>query len=284
MPGHLWTVSAPRLVLLPVPGSPFGTVGWPRVRWVKGRGFWLPAASPACSCRNATVSARGARSIGPPLLHDLPAHPANLSRILRTPAKAVAVSGRRLVVVLISLLVCAPGCTPPHHRDRLALPILRPAATPPAQSTSAPAEFCRVELPATWRSALATGHLTHQPGEALVVQAIGPDGRSVFGDSYVNGVRSVVWLRDGGRQRTVVMRFRDDTFQLSGVDFDGRWLVFSVWDQPILDTAWTMYAWDSATGGPVRTLRRSTVPGPYAYPVVISGKAFWAQAVNSQHS
>jgi hypothetical protein len=103
-------------------------------------------------------------------------------------------------------------------------------------------------------------------------------------DSYLNGIRKLLWLRDGGRQRTTVTTLPDDTHQVTGADFDGRWLTFSVSDEPILDSPWTMYGWDSTTRGPVRTLARSTVPGPYAYPVVVSGKAFWAQAVNDHES
>ena len=193
--------------------------------------------------------------------------------------------------MLVGLVVCASGCTPPtQHRAPSALPASRPATASPAGVPSAAnptadvaTEFCRVDLPGTWRTALAAGHLGHKPGEAAVPQAVAPDGRSVFVDSYVDGVRALVWLRPGG-QRTTVMRLPDDVHQVTGADFDGRWLAFSVSDEPILDSSWTMYAWDSANGGPARRLGRATVPGPYAYPVVVSGRAFWAQAVNDHES
>lgn len=196
--------------------------------------------------------------------------------------------GRRVAVALTALALCVAGCAPAH--SRAASPasgrpsVASPGPGPSSPGPSAPAEFCRVDLPAAWRSALAAGHLAHGPAEAAVPQAVAPDGRSVFVDSYVDGVRAVVWLRDGGQHRQTVMRLANDVQQVIGADFDGRWLVFSVSDEPILDSPWTLYAWDSATGGPVRRLGRATVPGPFAYPVAVSGKAFWTTAVDDHRS
>src|SRR5262249_42681368 len=98
-------------------------------------------------------------------------------------------------------------------------------------------------------------------------------------DSTMPGLRALVWMR--GTQRTTVLRLPDDTHQVFGAQFDGRWLVFSVLDQPNLDSTWTMYAWDSSAGGTPRQLARSSVHAPYAYPLVLAGQAFWTVAVSA---
>jgi hypothetical protein len=188
---------------------------------------------------------------------------------------------RRLLFCVVALVAGLPGCSsaPPGPAPSSPAPSTS-TASPGPTATAAARDFCLVALPTAWRTALSNGRIAHAADESLVIDAVAEDGSSVFGDSYRGGVREVVWLR--GDRRSAVMRLPDPDQQVFGVAFDGRWLVFSVWDRPELNTPWTMYAWDSSTGGRPRQLGRATVPGPYPYPIVYNGRAFWTLPVGAQ--
>jgi hypothetical protein len=190
-----------------------------------------------------------------------------------------------LLIGLVAVGMSAAGCSSPQAAPPVAISSApaTPSATTAAGQRLATGGFCLVDLPAPWKQALVSGLIKHQPGESLIVKAVAPDG-SLFADSFLDGSRSMVWLHHVGAERRMVMRLSNPEQQVFGAAFDGRWLVFSVFDQPILDSLWTMYAWDSSAGGNVRTISRSVRPGPFPYPSIYDGKAFWSQAVTAERS
>jgi hypothetical protein len=182
-----------------------------------------------------------------------------------------------LLGILLGTLGCGAGGRPGARASQ-------PADTPPPSASAAAPDFCKVELPASWQQALTAGRISHQPGEAMSADAIATDGGGLFADSYLSGVRQLVWLRDRGTTRTVVLRFAKADHQVLGAAYDGRWLVFAVVEGPLLSSPWTMYAWDSATGGTPRALVHSTVPAPYPHPVLYRGVAYWTEPVSAQRT
>jgi hypothetical protein len=176
-------------------------------------------------------------------------------------------------VLCLVLIAGLSGCS-------AAPPGPAPSGSPSSAVTGSPVpvpdEFCAVALPQAWQDALSRGRIPHATDESLVVRAVSDDGSSLFADSYRAGKREMVWLREG--QRTTVMRLSDPVQQVFGAAFDGRWLVFSIWDEPELNTPWTMYAWDSTASTVPRALGRATGPGVYPYPAVYNGRTFWTLA------
>jgi hypothetical protein len=81
-----------------------------------------------------------------------------------------------------------------------------------------------------------------------------------------------------------VVALPDVEQQIFAAAFDGRWLVFSVWDHPDLQTSWTMYAWDSTAAAPPRALGRAEAEGVFPYPLVDNGRAFWTLAGQAHHN
>lgn len=160
--------------------------------------------------------------------------------------------------------------------------VLPGAATPPTTDagTSSGAGFCRVGLPAPWQAALKAGMLPHAAGESLIVRGVSPDGSRVVADSTVGGNRALELLTDQGRHRSMVATLPSATVQVFGVSFDGRWLAYTTMDVPTLASPWTLYLWDATHPTlPPRQLARSTIPGPYPYPLVLAGRVFWTQAI-----
>jgi hypothetical protein len=162
-----------------------------------------------------------------------------------------------------------------------------PSASPaPPVDTAVPdaapaANFCSVPQPARWRRALHGDRLAQRAGETLVVHAVGGDGGTAVVDDRTGDGRSVVFWRDG--RRTRILRLgHPDTDQLYGAAFDGRYLVFSVSHNPNDLSAWTLYGWDSVTGGAPQRLADNAVdsaghpvPSPLLYPVIAAGVAAW---------
>ncbi|XIE78111.1 hypothetical protein AB6O49_07750 [Streptomyces sp. SBR177] len=80
-----------------------------------------------------------------------------------------------------------------------------------------------------------------------------------------------------GAPRTL-LRFADPVeHQLLAADHDGRrWAAFAVLEGRTLDSPWSLYVWDAATGR-TRRLARADRPGPLPRPVVRDGTVVWAQ-------
>lgn len=194
---------------------------------------------------------------------------------------AAAGSAKARALCLLAVLLTTPGCA---STGRGGPDAGRAASTPASSASAAQPDFCRVELPVSWQTALTAGRVPHQPGEALAVQAVAADASSLFADSYLSGVRQLVWLRERGTKRTPVLRFTSPDQQVFGAAYDGRWLVFALLDGAVTASPWTMYAWDSTATDPPRALVHSTVPAPYPVPVLYQGVTFWTQPVDGQRS
>lgn len=203
------------------------------------------------------------------------------------PGRAAALAAG---LALTSLL--AAGCG--HGTDPAAGPasgspsaIPSPSPTGSATAGQAPAaNFCQVGLPAQWQQALGSGRLGQAAGSAVVVHAVGPDGRSAVVERDTAAGREVDWVTGtasgGGSVRTVMRLAHPATDQLFGAATDGRYLVFSVSHDPSSTSTWTLYSWDSRAGGAPRQLAANAtdasgqpVNGPMLYPVVHDGVAFW---------
>lgn len=190
---------------------------------------------------------------------------------------AVATSGRAVGLSLAGVLLAGAlaSCTASHGDPA---PI-RTSSSPAPRASAA--NFCRVPLPDSWQHRLVAGKLSQRDGEELTVHAVGTDGRTAVADSRIGDVRTVLFIRNGTR-RPVMTLANPDRDQLFGAAFDGRYLVFSVSHDPSNLSKWTLYAWDSATGGRPRVLARNAtgpdghpVTSPMLYPVVAAGHAAW---------
>jgi hypothetical protein len=151
-----------------------------------------------------------------------------------------------------------------------------------------------VALPDGWSDALADGRVPVPEGERAVLTEVGPGaGWAVLQSSGPGdgGERRSVVLREGDEPRRV-MRLADPVeHQLGSADFDGRWLVFDVVEGRQLESPWTLYAWDAASGRREPVARaevagdgQSAVPGPFVQAVVRSGRLFWAQGTGGGKS
>ncbi|MGA8117095.1 MAG: hypothetical protein WCA46_25960, partial [Actinocatenispora sp.] len=207
----------------------------------------------------------------------------------RTARPARIVAGLATAVGLVATAGLVACTSSDHLGDRPATypsgavpsPQRRPATRPAVPAT----DFCRVGLPESWQTHLAGGSLDQRAGETLTVHAVGRDGRTVVVDARTAGGRTVLFVRDGHR-RSVLRLARAGTDQLLGAGYDGRHLVFSVSHDPADLSDWTLYAWDSRSSAPPRTLATNAtdeqgrpVPGPMLYPVVAAGHAAWTEAV-----
>ncbi|MEV0843224.1 hypothetical protein AB0I55_27240 [Actinocatenispora sera] len=188
---------------------------------------------------------------------------------------------------LLLLAGCDTAADPAPHDGAGSAASRTPSASPaPPAGTAVPdaapaANFCAVPQPASWRRALRSDRLTQRAGEILVVHAVGADGGTAVLDDRTGDERTVVFRRDGHSTR-VLRLAHPDTDQLYGAAFDGRYLVFSVSHNPNDLSAWTLYGWDSVTGGRPRRLAGNAVdaagnpvPSPLLYPVVAGGVAAW---------
>lgn len=176
-------------------------------------------------------------------------------------------------IVLLHVSACTSGAA--------ATPAAPRRSDAPTPSAPATAGFCKVDLPAGWRQALTAGRVERRDDEAL--QIVAAAGGTLFADSFLDGARSVVRIRGG--ERTTVLRLADEDAQVSDAAFDGRWLVFSVQEQPGAGGAAGFYAWDSTAGRPAHSIGRSSADGgPAPGVVLLHGHAFWTAAVSGTAS
>ncbi|MEU8542623.1 hypothetical protein AB0C52_22040 [Streptomyces sp. NPDC048717] len=145
----------------------------------------------------------------------------------------------------------------------------------PAPGTTAPAA-CRVPLPDTWRGAFTAGAYHPADGLRPVLADAGPGWTAL----QLSGGhdRSAVLVRAGEKTPRTLLRFADPVeHQLLAADFDGRrWAAFAVLEGRTLDSPWSLYVWDAATGR-TRRLAHADRPGPLPRPVLHDGTVVWAQ-------
>jgi hypothetical protein len=128
----------------------------------------------------------------------------------------------------------------------------------------------------------------NKPGEQTLVRAASEDGKVAFAEVGAMGSQGHQWakLSDDGRQRVTIQSFpaQDKTSQTLGASFDGRYLAYTVthlltgWDD------WTLYVWDSVSGGAPKEISHSArdakgdpVTGPINYPIAYHGRVYWPQ-------
>jgi hypothetical protein len=124
----------------------------------------------------------------------------------------------------------------------------QPAASASATATTTPnavGPFCLVPMPASWKSAIASGQVVGD-GTWSRIMALSPSG-----DKIVREVRkvSVVHLEvgsTGGKQQTITTIANTDAGgYLEYADFDGRWVVYVLGYSQNIANRWAIYAWDS---------------------------------------
>lgn len=153
-------------------------------------------------------------------------------------------------------------------------------STPPPAAATVRAAACEVALPAAWRSAFAAGEYRPPAGERAVLTETGP-GWTALQLTGTAGRRAVL-VRRGETSPHTLLRLADPVeHQLLAADFDGRrWAAFAVLEGRTLDSPWSLYVWDAATGRS-RRLARSDRPGPLPRPFVRDGTVLWAQGTGS---
>jgi hypothetical protein len=149
----------------------------------------------------------------------------------------------------LAAITAVAGCAAALPMDR------EPDYAAPNKLTS-----CSTGLPQDWRDQLARNQTETGSHEQVTVVAANDKVDTTLVKTTRNRTTELV-LRDG-KQRQQVMALQDNG-QISGVEFDGRWVTFST--TPDNQT----YAWDSRNdGAPVRIGDRSAV--------VHNGKAAWS--------
>jgi hypothetical protein len=157
----------------------------------------------------------------------------------------------------------------------------------PTASAQQEGTFCRVDLPASWSSALAQGTITvSTTGRyALDVRAVASDGSLVFGN-FLSDEWSGIASVDRQGSLATIRAFTGQHEGTIGAAFDGRWLVWEESHSSTDQSDWDISAWDSSSGEvfDIATAPRvngHTVAGPFVIPVVSQGRAAWVQANQS---
>jgi hypothetical protein len=196
-----------------------------------------------------------------------------------------ATSGKAGLLLAGAFLVAASalGCSgsPAATRSTQTAATERPSPTPPS-SARQDGTFCTVELPESWRSALAQGKISLPDTDYLYAKAVAPDGTQIFGELYSDAWSGVVAVdRQGSIKR--IRAFANPRADHASVAFDGRWLVWTELHSITNWSDWDIRAWDSSTGEvfDIATAPRvngATVSGPFVIPVASEGRAAWVQA------
>ncbi|MET8760524.1 hypothetical protein [Lentzea sp. NPDC004782] len=160
----------------------------------------------------------------------------------------------RTLIALAAITVIS-GCAAAMQDDRT------PDYTAPNKLVS-----CSVGLPQSWKDELARNQTRAGSHERVTIVGANENADATLVRTTRNHTTELV-LRDN-QKRQQVMAVQDEA-QISGVEFDGRWVTFTTTPNPENHTAAT-YAWDSRNdGAPVRIGSSSAV--------VRNGKAAWSE-------
>jgi hypothetical protein len=181
----------------------------------------------------------------------------------------------RPIATLSVLVLALGGCRGPAANP--------PANTPNAAETTTAetkaTQFCKVDLPDSWRSALAAGTLKTDPGAGEWVVAASDDATAEFVQVTRAGSRTLDYL-SAGRTTVLTLAVNDEVVESS---FDGRWLVFAVAHNPENLSLWSLYVWDSQTRSAPKRIVDNTTDAPLIRPVARHGKAAWLSNAGQLH-
>ncbi|MGI5505248.1 hypothetical protein [Lentzea sp. CA-135723] len=160
-------------------------------------------------------------------------------------------------LIALAAVTALAGCVAAYPIDR-----------PSDYTAESKLSTCQKDLPQSWKDALARNATEAGSHEKVVVVAANEDATTTLVKTTRNRTTELV-LRDNDK-RQQVMAVQDDA-QLFGVEFDGRWVTFSMSPHPE-NLGVTTYAWDSKNdGAPVKIGDSGAV--------VHNGKAAWSDSL-----
>lgn len=120
-----------------------------------------------------------------------------------------------------------------------------------ARALPAAQETCLVEMPDEWLELMPSTEPLTEPVDRLAQLVTDEGGVAYFAGIDGRGVPRLEWTAPGSDEVVVVASFPDQPeAQAMSLDFDGRYLVYAMtWSYSIFDSPWTIYVWDSQSGG-----------------------------------
>ena len=120
-----------------------------------------------------------------------------------------------------------------------------------ARALPAAQETCLVEMPDEWLELMPSTEPLTEPVDRLAQLVTDEGGVAYFAGIDGRGVPRLEWTAPGSDQVVVVASFPDQPeAQAMSLDFDGRYLVYAMtWSYSMFDSPWTIYVWDSQSGG-----------------------------------
>jgi hypothetical protein len=157
-----------------------------------------------------------------------------------------------------------------------------PVSPLPSQTGVSIADLCQTPLPTDWASSLATSTVAR--GAGISVAPV-----TALGDKVVvrvsSGSSSWVEERSGSRARRVMtLTDVNDVYQ---AEYVGNDLVLYAFDNPDLDSPFTLFHWSSKTGGvtkigaSARDPQGRSIATPFIRPLVVGPYVYWSQTLSS---
>jgi hypothetical protein len=124
----------------------------------------------------------------------------------------------------------------------------QPSASASTTVTTAPKAvglFCAVPIPESWKSAIASGLVTADGTWSQVV-ALAPVGNKIVKEVRKGSVLHLEVGSPGEKQQFITnIANTYEGGHLVYVDYDGRWVIYSLNYELLSGTEWTTFAWDS---------------------------------------
>ena len=157
----------------------------------------------------------------------------------------------------------------------------QPSASASTTVTTAPKAvglFCAVPIPESWKLAIASGLVTSD-GTRSQVLALAPVGDKIVKAVLKGSVLHLEVGSPGGKQQfitNIANTYRGG--YIGAIDYDGRWVVYSLSYELPSGEPWAIFAWDSQSAASPHKIAAS--PSNERFPigavaVVHQGKASW---------